>query len=84
MDHKTLLLILLIIISNVSSYIQAYEIYKTKSSQSISLTSWLFSLFANIGWIIFSLYDSNMPVFYSSSIALVGNALVIYLKSIDG
>lgn len=74
------LVIILIIISNISTFYQAYKMYITKKVDGINITAWLISLTANICWILFSLHRKNNIILFSSSISIIGNLLIIYLK----
>lgn len=80
LSEKDLTLFILIIISNISSFIQSYEIYKNKSSKNIPLDMWIISVIANILWILFVFRNNeSYSILIQSCISLIGNILVIYL-----
>ena len=70
LKEKDITLVILIIISNISSYIQSYEIYKKKTSKNVPMFTWVISLIANILWILYCFRHNETGAILIQSILL--------------
>ena len=80
LNEKNITLVILIFISNISSFIQSYQMYKKQTSFNMSITTWFISVIANILWILYCIrHNESKIIIVSSTISLIGNLLVIYM-----
>jgi len=71
--------ILLILLSNLPIYIQAYKIWKSKKTEGISVASFSLALLSNILWILFAYHKNYNEVVASSTLGAIGSFIVLML-----
>ena len=67
------------ILMSVGYYPQAYTIWKTKSSQNISIFTYTIFSVGTLAWTIYGFYLNDLPIILSFIIGVVGSWLVLGL-----
>ncbi len=61
-------------------YPQAYKIYKLKSSENISIISYIIFSAGTATWTVYGVLTGNFPIVISFVVGVVGSWLVLFLS----
>lgn len=64
-------------IGNLMFYFQAYEIFNSKSSGSVSLFGFSISIIALNSWLVYGIYIKNKPLVITNIVGVLGAILVV-------
>lgn len=64
-------------IGNLMFYFQSYEIFKTKSSGSVSFIGFSISVIAMVSWLIYGIMLKNKPLIIANLVGTLGAVLVV-------
>ncbi len=64
-------------IGNLMFYFQAYEIFVTKSSGSVSLIGFTISIIALTSWLLYGLALKNKPLIIANAVGALGAVMVV-------
>ena len=59
---------------------QAYRVYKTKNTKSISLLTFVLSIGTSVCWIIYALLLSAMPILFVNSVVTALSLYIVAMK----
>ncbi len=65
------------VIMAVSSFFQAYKIFKRKSAKDISVTTYFILIFGSIIWVFYGIEINSFPVIIPNTVGVFGSLSVI-------
>ena len=68
-------------ILTTSAYMpQAYKIWKTRSTDSISLSMYIVMFFGILSWLIYSFLIKRPPLILANTLSLIMISMILYFK----
>ncbi|BBH53070.1 SemiSWEET family transporter [Fluviispira sanaruensis] len=65
-------------IGNLMFYFQAYEMFTSKHSGSVSLIGFTISILALNSWLFYGIYIKNKPLIIANAVGALGAILVVF------
>ena len=59
---------------------QAYKTIKTKSTQSLALSTYFMLLAGTILWVVYAVHINDIPVMLANTVTAVLSAIILFLK----
>lgn len=67
------------LIANSGYFTQSYAIYKNKSSNNVSILTFVLYLISTALWVIYGMAINSLPVVLTNGMAVIGALLVVIL-----
>ncbi|MBK8809012.1 MAG: SemiSWEET transporter [Bacteroidales bacterium] len=80
MVHIEIIGILAATLTTTSFIPQAYKIIKTKNTDGISLSMYIFFSLGVLLWLIYGIFLNNLPIIIANSITLCLALIILYFK----
>jgi len=71
------------ILSTLNQFPQAYKVYKTKDTQSISIYMYCIVEVAIVLWLVYGLLLGDMPLILANALSLVPITYIFFVKSLN-
>jgi len=72
-------MIFIAIIGSLFLYIEAFNIYKNKSTYNISPLAFSLVLFVSLNWAVYAYVLENIVIMISSVLAIIGSSIILFL-----
>ena len=76
---KNMLMLFVSVTTSISFIPQILQLYRTKHSEDISISSWVLWVSSSTAFLIFSLLEGGFGLIFSSSLEFILTALVLIL-----
>jgi len=65
------------LLGSLAYYIQAYKTFKIKKANDLAKISYLLSCFTSVNWLLYGIFNKDVPLVISGVISTIGSGLVI-------